>query len=67
MGVVNKARTAKGVELAQEIALAKDRKRHVTLYLDREVFAAFQKEFGRKTSQAVEEFMKAALADKDVG
>lgn len=43
---------------------AKDHKRAVTLYLDRANFEDFQKLYGRKTSQAVDELIEAVVGEQ---
>ena len=48
-------------ESIQEVP-AKDHKRAVTLYLDREKFALFQNIYGRRTSQAIDELIEAVIS-----
>lgn len=44
---------------------AAEHKRPVTLYLNRERFAEFQKIHGRKTSQTIDDMIAAVLVDAE--
>jgi hypothetical protein len=47
-------------------APASEDKRPVTLYLNRERFAAFQEIYGRKTSQTIDDMIAAVVDDTEV-